>query len=260
MQVRLLIVFALLLLIPHPVVALPEMDGKVQPGEWDGAEFYRIELNTGIVVNMSILYTLETAYYLAMIDHSSDVNEINLDPSKPHDYFGIEFDNNGDNAIMGTSRSPDDTILVNYYKNDAQDMFMHSFKAYFDENHQGRDDTSGRAGSDGKNLIFEIAKPLKTNDNFGHDFNLEIGSSYQIMIAFWDDQPPHSANAGFNKRVDNNQFLTLIVDSHIDTLRYEIFAILAVIMGLVTGTVFILKGSKTVSTFLSQIYSKTTDK
>jgi hypothetical protein len=221
-----------------PSQALPSVDGELVASEWDGAEFHRIELNNGVEVNFSIIYTQEFAYYLAVIDHSRDIDEILLEVDselEPHDYFGIEFDNNNDEAIMGTENSPDDTIIVNYYENIAADMYMHSFTAFFDQENNGIDNVEGKAGTDGERLIFEIKKPLKTTDDKGYDINLSQGDEYQVMIAFWNDEPAHSAALGINKRVDNNQFYSLIVGQAQPQVFLEIVSALILILAMAAG-------------------------
>jgi len=232
------------------------MDGKITSNEWAGAEFHRIEMTGGIELNFSIIYTTTMVYYLAVIDHSREVDTIQLNPTGPHDYFGLEFDNNNDEAIMGTARSPDDTIIVNYEENTAADMFMHSYKAFYDINNGGIDNTQGRAGSDGKRLIFEFSKPLQSTDSAGHDFNLVNGQKYQIMLAFWDNAPTGTASAFINTRVDNNQFLTLTVGATQSNTSGEIIATLMILISLLLSYPVVTFGMSSSIEKLKQYLSK----
>ena len=201
------------LFLPAPIDAEPDIDGKISENEWTMGQNILIELNSGDFVDFTIFYTEENVYFLAIVAHNDPNDKIILDQTIPHDYFGIEFDNNMDEAIMGTESSPDDTIMVNYEFSGASDMFMHSFKAHYDTVNGGISNVEGYVGTNGNDLIYEIKKPLITQDLFGHDIDLINGDVYQIMIAVWDDQPPHSASAYFNKRIDNFQFLQLTVNT-----------------------------------------------
>lgn len=162
-------------------------------------------MNTGDLVNFSILYGVNEVYFLAIIDQSSEDQEIALDTTIEHDFFGIEFDNNKDNSIMGTQSSPDDTIIVNYLENNAEDMYMHSFQVFQDERNGGINNAKGMVGTKDNQLIFEISRPYITNDNNGYDAIITPGETYQFMVAFWDNQNPGSATIGFNKKwADHN--------------------------------------------------------
>lgn len=200
--------------------AIPVIDGQYSDTEWQAANSYDVELNDGRFIELFIAYSTTTMYFLALVPD----DDIQLDVNNPHDYFGIEFDNNNDEAIMGTEKSPDDTILVNYETSGAADMFMHSFSAFYDTDFQGTENTEGSIGIDGSIIVFEFSKPLRSDDDAGNDISLSSGDEFQIMLAFWDNQPAHSANAIINKRIDNFQFLSLSVGVSLQNTSAEIIA------------------------------------
>ncbi|RMG42222.1 MAG: hypothetical protein D6732_01425 [Methanobacteriota archaeon] len=191
--------------------ALPNLDGKVENGEWADSETIDIQLTNGVTMKLSIIYTKERAYFLAEIPHNGPGDEIQLDPSQPHDYFGIEFDRNGDNAIHGSLASPDDMVLVNYFEKKAVDFYTHTFKVYEDTENGGRDDAEGTIGAQNGTIIVEFSKPLDSGDTNGYDINLKEGDTYQVMVAFWDDQPPHSADVFINRDIGGKIFFELKV-------------------------------------------------
>ncbi|MDH5401006.1 MAG: hypothetical protein OEZ01_17250 [Candidatus Heimdallarchaeota archaeon] len=222
-HLSLILVFPfILLLLPHHVHAVPTIDGNIQQDEWKQGLLKRIELDNGEILNLTIIYTSEDILFLATLLHNKPGDEIILDPTINHDYFGIEFDNNHDEAIMGTSSSPDDTLIVNYDKAGASDMFMHGFKAYNDVEYNGNEDVEGYANAKDGILIWEVKKPLNSGDVNGYDINLKQGDVYKIMVAFWDDKPPHTAAGYINRREGNSQFITMVVGAPISSLSVEI--------------------------------------
>ncbi len=214
--------------------ALPTLDGKVQPGEWEGSETIDILLTNGVTMQLSIIYTQERAYFLAEIPHNGPGDVIKLDPSQPHDYFGIEFDRNGDNSIHGSLASPDDMILVNYFEPKAVDFYTHTFKVYEDTENNGVDDVEGTIGASNGTIIAEFSKPLDSGDTNGYDISLKEGDTYQVMVAFWDDQPPHSADVFINRDIGGKIFFELKVGQlGSDTSAFEMafIAVASVISG-----------------------------
>ncbi len=200
--------------LPAEAEEFPILDGKIDQGEWDKAEVHTFQMKNGVKtidMTLSIIYSSTTIYFLAIIPHNDPDETINLDPKNKHDYFGIEFDNNGDNAIHGTVASPDDIIMVNYFKKEAEDFYTHSFKVFRDVDNGGSDETVGTVGTMDGTLIFEFSKPLDSEDQKGYDISLKPGQKYQVMLAFWDDQPPHSANVFINNPVGGKIFVDFVV-------------------------------------------------
>jgi hypothetical protein len=193
------------------VSAEPEVDGIISKGEWSGGIITNLEMNNGQVLELTSLYTNTHVYYLAVLPHDSPGDKIILNVSIPHDYFGIEFDNNKDDVIMGRPDSPDDLFMVDYIVEGAVDMYTHSFKVFADEKNGGENNITGSSGSLNGNLIWEVKKPLQTLDENGFDISLKTGDKYQIMPAFFDDQPPHSAAGFVNKQQGNTLFHELTV-------------------------------------------------
>lgn len=212
-RVFLFLLLANLLLLSggKPALALPTLDGKVENGEWEGSTTIDIQLTNGITMKLSTLYAEDMVYFLAEIPHNGPNDEIQLDPTKDHDYFGIEFDRNGDNSIHGSLTSPDDMVLVNYFEQKAVDFYTHTFKVYEDTENGGVDDVKGTIGAANGTIIAEFSKPLNSGDENGYDIALKGGETYQVMVAFWDNQPPHSADVFINRDIGGKIFFELTV-------------------------------------------------
>jgi hypothetical protein len=229
------------------ISANPLIDGNINNDEWSNGTQYYVPMTNGVLVNLTVMVSDIDIYMLIVMPHNSPGDKIQLlaDNYTYHDYFGIEFDNNKDDAIMGTFNSPDDTIMIDYIEEGGIDMYMHSFEAFTDEGNGGTDDITGRSGSADGNLIFEIRRPLITNDESGYDISLKEGDKFLVMLAFWDDALPHSATTYVNERVGNNQFIELQVGSAINdpTREYIALGTLA-LAGLITFVVFYFDISK----------------
>ncbi len=96
----------------------------------------------------------------------------------PQDYWGIEFDNNGDQAHMGTSSSPDDAIFASTGCPSvaAKDAYLTGFaQPKYDQDRGGINDADGlMSWSDGEYMI-HITRPLVTGDSVGRDADLSMG-------------------------------------------------------------------------------------
>ena len=218
------------------ISAIPSIDGDIKTNEWSDGFLYHIPMTNGAVLNLTIIYTESDIYMLIVMPHNSPGDKIQLlaDNYTYHDYLGVEFDNNKDDAIMGTYASPDDTIIVDYEVEGGTDMYMHSFRAFTDEESHGTNDVTGNSGSFDGNLVFEIKKPLITNDANGHDISLEKGDKFLIMFAFWDDALAHAATTYINQRIGNNQFIEFRVgyvssDTTRDYITIGVFALAGII-------------------------------
>ncbi len=103
----------------------------------------------------------------------------------PADYWGIEFDNNGDKAHMGTSANPDDAIIVTAGCPDstARDSFLKGF-AYpsYDESFVGTNDASGEMTYSNGSYTIQITRPLVTGDSLGHDVQFTV--AMKIGVGF----------------------------------------------------------------------------
>jgi len=106
----------------------------------------------------------------------------------PNDYFGVEFDNNGDGAHMGSRSSPDDAFFVSpsFYAGGsrcARDAFMSGFAfPTLDLDVGGTNDTVGRMVYTNGTYYIEVMKPFITNDAAGHD--IAIDESTTIGVGF----------------------------------------------------------------------------
>ena len=243
MRIRYFSIVFLLIIFTYSgrVTANPSIDGEIAADEWSNGMQYHIPMTNGVILNLTVIYTDIDIYMLIVMPHNSAGDKIQLlsDNYTYHDYFGIEFDNNKDDAIMGTSSSPDDTIMIDYIDEGGIDMFMHSYKAFNDVGNGGSNDVSGRSGSIDGNLIFEIKRPLVTNDMNGYDISLNEGDKYLIMLAFWDDALAHSATTYINERIGNNQFIELRVGSVLDDpVRDYIVLGTLTLAGLITFIVY----------------------
>ncbi len=208
---RLLVILTVFFLLSNaPVsseVTPPVIDGDITDPVWSTADSYQVPMQNQITVDFRIFVDKVNMYFLAIIPHDGPNDVISLDTTQPHDYFGLEFDNNGDNVIHGTESSPDDMVLVNYFQEGAQDFLTQRFQVINDTEFGGREDSVGVASTDGSNLIFEFSKPLDSGDSLGADVSLSPNDSISIMLAFWDDRPVHDANVFVNKPVDGSVFL-----------------------------------------------------
>ncbi len=239
------LLFLLVLLLPFPIffvhaqTSLPTLDGVVKKGEWSGAYQYTIPLTNSENLNLSIIYTSKWIYFLALIPHNKPGDVIRLDPSGLHDYFGIEFDRNGDHKIHGTKQSPDDMVLVNYFRTESQDFYTHSFKVFNDTANGGIENTMGTVGVLNGTLVFEFAKQMNSGDTKGYDIALHSGDSYAVMFGFWDDQPTHSPNVVLNKPIGGDYFLTFTVGSFRDTSSNLLGFILSGIIVVLTAGILV---------------------
>ena len=121
-------------------------------------------------------------------------------------------------------------------------MYSHTFRVYEDENNNGVDDAEGASGSEGNKLIWEMKKPLDSGDKDGNDISLQSGDTYKIMIAFWDDKPPHSSATYTNKMEGNTQFIIMTVGSPIDRTFGEIIGTTVLLASLAIAVVLIKYG------------------
>ncbi len=201
---------------PTTAETLPIIDGAVDSA-WDAGFEYKVSMTNGAILNLTILYTSSDIYFLVVLPHNSADDEIIQDTTIKHDYFGIEFDRNGDNVIMGVESSPDDMMIIDYDKPGLIDMYMHSYKAFEDIDNQGVDNGEGQSGTNDGNLIYEFRKPLNSGDINGYDIELKDGDQFQIMLAFWDDKNPHTAAEFTNVYKDGSQFMKFTVGNAVNS-------------------------------------------
>ncbi len=101
------------------------------------------------------------------------------------DYWGIEFDNNGDERHMGSSASPDDSIFMSMGCPDhsAIDSYLVGFaQPRFDESRGGTNDAYGLMSYDNGVYTIQITRPFVTGDSLGNDVDLYVGM--QIGVGF----------------------------------------------------------------------------
>ena len=110
------------------------------------------------------------------------------DPSY-RDYFGVEFDNNGDGVHMGDASSPDDAIFLSpSFRMPpfgcARDAFLSGFaQPTYDADAGGVNDLVGRMVYLNGSYYIEVKKPFVSNDTAGHDIALAMGMSVGIGLA-----------------------------------------------------------------------------
>lgn len=204
---------------------LPKIDGIVSPGEWSQGTETNIRMISGIDISYTTLYSSTDMYFLAKVPQNKPDDVINTNvTSGKHDFFGIEFDNNGDSVIMGSRSSPDDMVLVDYTQQGAIDLYSYSYKVYPDTSNNGVENTKGASSGVNGTIIYEIMKPLDSGDKAGYDVALKPGDTYSVMIAFWDNQFSHSAAAYTNVEVGGHPFITFTVGETAQPLQKEIIA------------------------------------
>lgn len=207
MNWKLVVILALLFVVPvKSANSIPIIDAKIDE-VWSTADHYQIDMQNQVTVDFRILTGTSRIYFLAIIPHDGPNDVINLDTTQPHDYFGIEFDRNGDKVIHGTDDSPDDMVLVNYFQSGSQDFLTKSFNVINDTAVGGTEDTEGAQSSDGSNLIFEFSVKMASGDSLGADISVQPSETISIMLAFWDDRPTHDANVIVNKAIAGSVFL-----------------------------------------------------
>lgn len=215
----------------------PNIDGIIDSDEWVNGESRKVRMTFGRNIILTTLFTETDMYFLAEIPHDSADDVINRNPKDgdrniKHDYFGIEFDLNQDDAIMGTPRSPDDMYLIDYSVPDGVDMFSHSNLVFEDELYDGKNNGAGKSGQSNGYLIYEIRKPLSSLDSKGYDVSLKLRDKFYIMLAFWDDRNIHSAAGSVNIQIGNTVFMEMIVGDPIIEIQKEIIAFGSIILSI----------------------------
>lgn len=218
------------------------MDGTISDGEWEGSNEKIVRMTNGIDITVKAIYTEMDIYYLITFPHNSPGDVIQREPNDGdsiinHDYFGIEFDNNNDGAIMGTPNSPDDLIIIDYDVSGANDMFSHSFHVFRDVNFEGKNNVEGASNDENGILIYEIRKSLDSQDTNGYDVSLTEGDSYYVMFAIWDDKKIKTDASYINIKIGDSQFVEMIVG---DTGSPRIKELIAVMSLFMAGIVIIV--------------------
>ncbi len=104
------------------------------------------------------------------------------------DYFGVEFDNDGDGAHMGTPSSPDDALFLSPSfqaptSGCARDAFVTGFASpTFDVDAGGANDLAGRMVRLNGTYFVEVRKPFASNDTTGKDLAIARGMSVGIGL------------------------------------------------------------------------------
>lgn len=215
------------------------MDGTISDDEWNGSHEKIVRMTNGIDISVRTIYTMSDAYYLITFPHDSPGDVIQRIPTNgdsiiDHDYFGIEFDNNDDGAIMGTPDSPDDLILIDYDMPGAIDMFSSSFRVYRDLNFEGENNVEGASNDKNGELIYEIRKTLDSHDTNGFDISLSEGDSYYVMFAIWDNKKIRIDASYINIKIGDSQFIEMVVGDTTSRLTRELIAVMSLfIVGIV---------------------------
>ena len=239
-----------LLIIPVQIThgeGLPKMDGIISDGEWDGSHDKTVRMTNGIDISVKAIYTDTDVYYLITFPHNSPGDIIQRNPTDGiniinHDYFGLEFDNNNDGAIMGTSDNPDDLILIDYDMPGAIDMFSHSFHVYRDVNFDGENNADGASNDENGMLIYEFRKSLNPQDINGYDVSLKEGDSYYVMFAIWDDKKIRTDASYINIKIGASQFVEMIVGDTALRMTKELIAVMSLFVAGIVLIVPIARG------------------
>ncbi|MFW9854854.1 MAG: hypothetical protein ACFFFG_07320 [Candidatus Thorarchaeota archaeon] len=167
---------------------VPVIDGIFTEEEWEGGDRRILQMADGTTIDVTIKFNLSHIFILIQV---KDDDPRLFGESGGHDFFGVEFDNNGDKVPMGLSFSPDDALFVSYNQPGGQDFFLQGMgnPAVPDILENGTNDGTGNIGlsSNGDGLIMESSKPLDSNDSPGYDASLNPGDKFNLMFAYWDN-------------------------------------------------------------------------
>ena len=230
-----------IIIIPH-ANSPPKIDGYPNDEFWKMSTMYNIEMQNQIFITIQLRFMSEILYLLAEIPHNGQYDMINLNPEKNHDYFGIEFDNNGDGVFHGTTKSPDDMVLINYFHSGAQDLFTRNFKVFNDTQVNGKENAEGGVTSANGTIFFELSKELNSQDNFGADINIKRGDIFWMSFAFWDDRPVHDALVFTNKQESGKLFLKFTYTD--ENVAYNTTLVYLIISCSIITSVIIVKFQK----------------
>lgn len=105
------------------------------------------------------------------------------------DYFGVEFDNNGDGMHMGDPASPDDAFFLSptfyaLFGNCARDAYLTGFARQTHDDEAGAvNDAKGRMTYINGSYFIEVERPFVTGDGPGYDVDLAVGTSIGVGFA-----------------------------------------------------------------------------
>ncbi|MFW9778328.1 MAG: hypothetical protein ACFFE8_05690 [Candidatus Heimdallarchaeota archaeon] len=166
----------------------PVIDGIITEEEWEGGDRRILQMADGTTIDVTIKFNLSHIFILIQV---SDDDPKLFGESGGHDFFGVEFDNNGDKVPMGLSFSPDDALFVSYNQPGGEDFFLQGMgnPAVADILENGTNDGKGsiKLNPSGDGLIMEGTKPLDSNDSPGYDVSLHPGDRFNLMFAYWDN-------------------------------------------------------------------------
>lgn len=178
-------------------IPFPTIDGVRSTNEWPSKYVNTYEFGNNKQV--SLAYRFNGTHLIFMAQYTDET------PSTfgtVQDAFAIGFDNNGDQANMGSTSSPDDSVFIGLYGNYSLDVYMRGIgqTVLLDTDVGGVNDTEGRFSISQENLYtFETAKPINSGDINGEDISLGAGDTINIMLAYWDDLPPMTEVSGFTE-------------------------------------------------------------
>lgn len=165
----------------------PIIDGVKGADEWNNGDRRIVPMADGSSIVATVLFNSSHIFILLEV---ADDNPTLFGSSTSWDGFGVEFDINGDRVPMGTSSSPDDTILVSYMKKGAEDYFLQGMgnPAIADTTDSGTDDVIGDISIGEGTIVVEMAKKLNSGDDAGNDIGFSTpGQRFSILFAFWDN-------------------------------------------------------------------------
>jgi len=157
----------------HRGTALTALNCSQLSDDWQNFPIY-VEQTTG--AEMTFRHDGSVFYMLIKLPVAVPV---------PEDYWGMEFDVNGDHAHMGSSSSPDDAVFASAGCPDytVRDAFLSGFaQPTYDETAGGHNDVVGLMSHANGEYTIQITRPLVTGDSAGHDAVLSVGT--QIGVGF----------------------------------------------------------------------------
>ncbi|MEM4303024.1 MAG: cytochrome b/b6 domain-containing protein [Candidatus Caldarchaeum sp.] len=130
---------------------VPVIDGVISEGEWDDALQIKETVTKAIV---AFKHDGQYLYVLAVFEDTS--------PS-PKDYFGLEFDADGDQAHMGSEEVPDYALIVSpsYGSNHGKEVILPgAAKPILYESLGFRSNVTAKMEYHDKAYVVELARPL----------------------------------------------------------------------------------------------------
>jgi len=176
----------------------PIIDGNLESfeGEWGNATVYNTEFGLGNKALTIRVLANETHLFMGINYVSSIFIPVNttipIDEdfnNETHTWYAIVFDRNYD-KIAGSELAPDDTIVINYRAEGAQDAYINGTKLNsiaMDVDVTGIENSYANVSEyedDFHNHVvtIEVAKELDSDDEIGNDIDLHSSDSIDFLM------------------------------------------------------------------------------